>query len=246
MSETVEQFLARGGQVQSLPIGQCNWDALSNRAKINPQVLSEEMKAKKARKLPVPFHAEPAPKPKKAKPSRAVVKVRKVRPPKVAKPPKAPKPKAAPKPKKPAPFARDGSDKARILALVGSDWTTVKALCDQTGIAPNHVRESLRLLKARGLVEFTGDVFNRYWRKPGGEAPPVPDAPARPRTGLSAKVLEAVHAGHARVAEIAEVTKAHPRHVSVRLWHLSRGGLVELEGRSHSARWRPVNAAARG
>lgn len=45
--ETVEQFLARGQKIERLPIGQCNWDALSNRAKINPQILPSEMAAKR-------------------------------------------------------------------------------------------------------------------------------------------------------------------------------------------------------
>lgn len=261
MSEETERFIANGGDYERVPVGamaETGWKssdyapnskAMRNRsfqqmeiakakAKQRDEAQKAEREARKAAKVVEPLRQKAAPRPKAAKPSRAVVKVRKVRP---------PKSKAGPKPKarKPAPFAREGTDKARILELVGHDWTNVAALCEQTGITPHHVRESLRLLKARGLVECTGGVFYRHWRRVGGKAGPIPPPPARPRSGLTLRVLEAVRAGHTRAGEIAKVTKASPKDVSVRLWHLSRGGLVELEGRAHAARWKAVDAADR-
>lgn len=52
--ETVEQFLARGQKIERLPIGQCNWDALSNRAKINPTVREDERGSRQAMKAALP------------------------------------------------------------------------------------------------------------------------------------------------------------------------------------------------
>lgn len=47
MTETVEEFLARGGRIERLPRGLCNWDALSDRAKVNPSIPREEMEARR-------------------------------------------------------------------------------------------------------------------------------------------------------------------------------------------------------
>lgn len=63
-TDTVEKFLARGGQIQYLRRGECNWDELSNKAKINPQILPSEVAAKRAaeRAAPPPRAAKPEPK----------------------------------------------------------------------------------------------------------------------------------------------------------------------------------------
>lgn len=53
--ETVEQFLARGEKIEYLPRGQCNWDELSNRAKINPQIPPTEMAAKRKAEKAAPL-----------------------------------------------------------------------------------------------------------------------------------------------------------------------------------------------
>lgn len=53
--ETVEEFLARGKKIEYLPIGQCNWDALSNRAKINPTVREDEVAARRLAQQSAPI-----------------------------------------------------------------------------------------------------------------------------------------------------------------------------------------------
>lgn len=135
MSETVEQFLARGGQVQRIPLGQCNWDALSNRAKINPQVREDERGPRQAMKAALPA-------PKKAERNGFSIN----RPGKKKAPPRERKPR---KPQKLRSEARETLD---LLPM----HPTVPMLVAATGKSRKVVWLMLDRLRKKGWVESKG------------------------------------------------------------------------------------------
>lgn len=69
------EFRARGEEIEYLPLGQCNWDALSDRQKINPQMKPEDVVARRsqARAVPTPPVEQPS---RKSRPLREPVKFR--------------------------------------------------------------------------------------------------------------------------------------------------------------------------
>lgn len=237
--ETVEQFLARGQKITYLPVGLCNWDALTDRAKINPSIDYAERKARKAaeKALAAPAKPErPAPRPKAPKPPKTP------KPPKVAKvrEPEPPRPRRAPKAK----IAPPGSHKARLLALLETGWQRVADLHAATGIGKGNIREHLSALLDKGMVEATGTHIDRQWRRAIGEAgepkPPV----VKPPTGQMAEVLEAIRAGHVTARDIAAATGQSPVCVRTRLYRLKQGGWAKCRGSTQLCRWTTTDAPA--
>lgn len=245
MTETVEQFLARGGQVEKIPTGamaeagwkpsEHSWTSPESKARameLRTSKASVEVAERMAKKAA--DAAVPAPKkPERAKPPKPI-KVTASKPPK---PPRAPKPKAP----KPGPeFARAGSGKRKVLDAIWSQWTTVAAISQKTGISTHNVREYLRLLKARELVECAGSHKQRLWRLARGEAPPLPPKVERPRkpAELVEEAFRAVKAGNETLREIAAVTGQNLRSLSTRLHRLKKAGRLDCTGRTRCAHWR--------
>lgn len=253
MTETVEQFLARGGEIRHIPRGamaEAGWkDAdFAPNSPAARQRSFERMAAEKAERearkaadaaVPAPKKPERAPKPAKAPKPR---KVAEPRPPKATRAPKPPKP-ARPGPE----FARPGTGKRQVLDAIWSEWTTVAAISQKTGITTHNVREYLRLLRARGLVECAGSHKQRLWRLARGEAPPLPagtEVP-RPPAELVAEAFEAVKAGHQTLRAIAKATGQKMRSLSTRLHRLKKAGRLTFDGFAKGARWRVVDAPDR-
>lgn len=132
----VSAFLAQGGQVDQIPPGQCNWDALTNRQKINPGVRLEDKSAKAAavKALPVP----------KAR----------MRQPVVGKKRERNGPKLAP----------EGGQKARILALLAVGPMSPQSLANAIGTNRNVINGQLYGLRDRDMVEAFGPGRAKLWR----------------------------------------------------------------------------------
>lgn len=133
-------YLERGGQIEQLPAGQCNWDSLTNRQKINPNVRPEDKSAKSAaaKALPVP-KGPTAPK---------------VRPPVEGK-----------KRERNGPvFAPEGGQKARILALLAVGPMTPQSLANAIGTSRNVINGQLYGLRDHEMVESFGPGRAKQWR----------------------------------------------------------------------------------
>jgi hypothetical protein len=144
LDAAMRDYLARGGQVQRLAPGLCNWDALSNKAKINPTVV------KRVR--------QPA---QKRDPGHKVLA-------------DAPRVRAEPKPRvrKPKPRkerTRNGPPAHRPGTLQHEAWLalttpmTARQLCDLKGWGMNTTMQRLTRLRERGLVVSTGSKGNMRW-----------------------------------------------------------------------------------
>lgn len=132
----VEAFLAAGGTVKRLGPGEFGFDALTNKQRINPTVISGERKARKAA-----LEALPTPR----KPDRVKL-------------PKAPKPPAAPK------FCPPGSQKARILEALKAGPLSAKFLAGMLGTSRQVANQQLTELRSRGMVKSVGrDRLRMVW-----------------------------------------------------------------------------------
>lgn len=237
--ETVEEFLARGQKIQHIPRGaqaelgwkpqdyspnspaarQRSFDQMREAKALKARIDREEREARKAAKVVDPLRVKTLRRRKEARPSRAVVKVRKVTP------------------AKPRPFAAEGTAKRRVLDAMDDGWISVKELSDATGVSPSNVREYLRLLRARRMVEAIGTSMDRRFRKLDGKPrPPAPKPPEGPR-GLAAGILEAIKAGARTVDDIQKATGQKRACISVRLGRLKFEGYVDTRGRARNARW---------
>lgn len=134
-------FIARGGSVEHLPRGQCNWDSLNNRAKINPHIPPAEFAAKRRQERATPA----LPVEKLARPER---------------PKREPKPKAPKLPK----LALPGTQKARILEALALGQFTASQLGTMLGYSRQVVIAQLAKLREHGRVESTGGRHNMTWK----------------------------------------------------------------------------------
>lgn len=167
MTETVEQFLARGGQIETVPRGamaETGWtgkqfaQAITNvsTAAKKERVAAEaaERKARKAADAAVP-----APKPKASKP---------------------PKP---PRSERPAFSNRNGYDGAKtrsMLAALKAGWLTARQISEASGQHIDSVCARMNQLRLQGVVISHGVRPRMLWALAGTERPATPDVPQLP------------------------------------------------------------------
>jgi hypothetical protein len=175
--ETVEEFLARGGQIEPVPRGamaEAGWTpsqmmrvaATGNTGQgtAKPPTLPEDVPVTGVHRIP----------------NQAAGKTPKA--PKAPKPPKPPKPKLAPRPKRekaqkpsPGPYAnRNGADGTKTVALLealAGGWRRVGEIVKATGQAPSVVCARLTQLRERGAVISHGERPYTQWALPGTAAP---------------------------------------------------------------------------
>lgn len=133
-SPEVAAFLAAGGTVHKLAPGEMNWDSLTNKRRCNPCMSI----------LPKDPLLERPPEPKRVKAERAkpLPKVRVRNGPRIAQP---------------------GTQKARILALLGQGSLRTAEVAQHIGTGRNAACVQLTALREAGLVVSTGGRANMRW-----------------------------------------------------------------------------------
>ena len=213
--ETVEEFLARGGQIQTIPRGamaESGWTPAqmvrmaatgnTGQGAAQPPTRPEDVPITGVHRVP----------------NRVTTK-----PPKAPKPPK-PKPQPRPKREKPAkpergPYAnRNGADGAKTVALLealAGGWCTSSQVAKATGQVPPTVCARLNQLRARGVVISHGQRPYTVWALTGAAPPSPRPQPPSEFDGLTDLQLlakgnetrEQIRAGHRLIVKIEREIK---------------------------------------
>lgn len=162
--ETVEEFLARGGQIDTVPRGamtEAGWTP--EQRNIN----SPEFKARaiKLREERVAVTAAEVAARKTAEGKSEIPKRRHIKA-KPAKPAKATFVVRAPHPN-----GRDGSKTQALLDALGAEWLHVTEIAAKCGLPRDHVSARLTQLRLQGEVISFGQRPRMLWARPGTQTP---------------------------------------------------------------------------
>ena len=216
ISRDVAAWRASGKEIERLPPGQCNWDQLSNRQKINPSVTAENRQAQKVveGKTQAQYRpkAKPEPKAPKAKPERA--------------------PRAVNGPR----LAPAGSQKARILdhlkASIGTP-ISAQAIADALSINRKVVQQQLAVLRELGAVDSFGKRCNMVW-----EISPTPVKLAgRPSPKTDAIVALLQGQPPMRGRDIGNALGYTGSALRQRLWQMKENGQLLSHGCKGTMKW---------
>lgn len=195
--ETVEQFLARGGQVQHIPRGamaEAGWTG-----KQFAQAITNTATA--ARKERVEAEASA----KKAKPE---------------KPERAPRRSEAAAAFLSRPRhhnGRDGSKTAKLLEAMGTVWRPVAEIAELAGLTRDHCSARLSQLREMGEVISHGQRPRMLWAVKGTERPePVVEPPSEFDGVTTAQLLDKAQQSREQVRELQKLVVRIEREVKKR------------------------------
>ena len=202
--ETVEQFLARGGQVEVLPRGamaEAGWTPAQL-----IRVAATGNTGQGAVQAPTPpdsvpvtgVHRQPR------KPSNVAPEPRS---PSAVTAARATKPTRSPMPPRSQPVIRangryDGSKTVAVLDALATGWQHVSQLAKATGQNQNHLSAMLTQLRHRGLVISAGQRPRMLWALPTATSPSAAVLPPREFEGLTnVQLLNAANDAREQVRE---------------------------------------------